>query len=222
MRPRIASLTAFLVLLALAAPAAADHVEFHPTLRTEQDFFHCIDPVKVQNLYAAQGQYPGWDTTAPDQSVTDGAGCGFYDNLGAGPFGTPGPPFDAIWQGTFAGNLDKITVELHRLLPDGRGGTLLNTNIPVVLTVDGTILYDGDVPMTFTASATGASERMRFSFTGLGLLTEDGDGTRQRTIRLEVSGYNETQAAWVFDTTEVPAGMTFNPETPEPNNVPVS
>ena len=30
---------------------------------------------------------------------------------------------------------------------------------------------------------------------------------------MQVDSYNEAQTAWVFDASEVPAGLTFNPAT---------
>lgn len=211
-----------LLIAALAAPATAltSDGEIEPTLRTEETFFHCASDNKLQNVDAAQGNYPSWDTNAPAASFTTGEGCGFYDNLLAGTVG--GHPFaSAIWTGTFTGNLDSITVELHRLLA-GAGGSVTFPALVVTLTVNGQVLHDGDVTgLAWTASSSGASESTVWSFTDLGFLVEDGDGTIERTVTLRIDSYNEAQTAWVFDASEVPAGLTFNPETPSSPQTPV-
>ncbi len=198
-------------LLAVAVPtvpalAQADDPTA-PTLRTEQVYFHCIAPVKVQNVYALQGQVPGWDTTAPTGSVTGGAGCGFYDNILSSS--AQDRPFDASWAGTFTGNLDRLTLELHRLLPTS-GATMPN-RLVLEVQVDGVPYYAGDVNVTPAASATGASQVAHVTLDDLRLNKEAGDGTKQREVRVYVASYNESQAAWVFDSTEVPAGIMFNP-----------
>jgi hypothetical protein len=191
--------------VSLAIPAQADHGGIHPTLRTEKTYFHCAGPVKVQNVYVAQGTIPSWNATAPTQSVQQGAGCGYYENLAAGGTGA----FTAVWEGTFTGNLDTLTVELHRL-GTTHGATLPN-RLATVVTIDGVSVFTGDANITPTESASGASSMAKFSLRRLNLKTEDGDGTQERTIRVSLDSYNETQSAWVWDTTDVPAGITFNP-----------
>ena len=192
--------------LSLAVPAAADHGDIHPTLRTEQTYFHCAGPVKVQNFYTAQGVIPGWDTNPPAGSVQAGEGCGYYENIiteDADP-----SPVKATWEGTFAGNLDSLTVELHRLLPAAGASTNL---VVGTVTIDGVERFSGDIDLQPVASETGASTMAKFSLRRLKYLTEDGDGTTERTIRVTIDSYNEQQSAWVWDTTEVPSGVVFNP-----------
>ncbi|WP_108667369.1 hypothetical protein [Euzebya rosea] len=215
MRARLTTIIALFAIAALALPASATpqpgEPGFEPTLRTEQTYFHCASPVKVQNVDAIQGNTPSWDTTAPTTSFTAGGGCGFYDNILSGT-ALNGPTNSAIWTGTFTGNLDSIGVELHRLLA-GAGGSVTFPALVMTLTVDGNVLYDGDVDgFMWIESSTGASESATMTFTDLGFLTEHGDGTIERTITLQVDSYNEAQTAWVFDASEVPAGLTFNPE----------
>jgi|GEM_PF-3721323 len=216
MRARLSTLIALFAIAALAVPAGATPLPgepgFEPTLRTEQTFFHCASAVKVQNVDAIQGNTPSWDTTAPTTSFTAGGGCGFYDNILSGT-AVAGPTNSAIWTGTFDGNLDSIEVELHRLLA-GAGGSVTFPALVMTLTVDGSVVYDGDVEgFMWLPSSTGASESATMTFTDLGYLTEHGDGTQTREITLQVDSYNEAQTAWVFDASEVPAGLTFNPAT---------
>ena len=195
--------------LALAVPATAEHGgDLHPTLRTEQTYFKCAGPVKVQNVYTAQGTVPTWDAEAPAGSVTDGEGCGYYENLLTDDGATS--PFKAHWEGTFTGNLETMTVELHRLLPASGAST---TNVIGIVTVDGIEVFNGDIALQPVASETGASTMSKFSLRRLKFATEDGDGTTERTIRVTIDSYNEQQSAWVWDTTEVPSGITFNPES---------
>ncbi len=208
-RPMLAALSAILV-LALAGPATADHGGIHPTLRTEQSFFHCVGDTKVQNVSFYQGQVPSWNTTPPAGSVQAGHGCGYYEPLITNALPVP---FDAVWQGTFTGNLRDLTIELHRLLP-AQGATVPN-RLTVAVLIDGEErLNNNNVTVTPVPSSNNASQSARITLTGLGYETEDADGTQQRTIRIQVGSWNETQSAWVFDSTEVPAGITFNPATP--------
>lgn len=79
MTKRLTLLGAVAILVALAAPASAV-----PTFRSETVYFHCTGSTKVSNANnAASDSTPTtWNTTAPAQSVQQGAGCGAID-LGA-------------------------------------------------------------------------------------------------------------------------------------------
>jgi hypothetical protein len=217
-RPALAALSASLV-LALTGPAGATLV---PTFRTERTYFHCAGSTKAQNVSYTQGQIPFWDPTPPPGSVQAGYGCGYYDPLvNNATAGGQTVAFDAVWEGKFTGNLRDLTIELHRLLP-AQGATLPN-RLVVVLTVEGTErLNNTNVVITPTASSTNASQSAKITVTGLGYAQEDGDGTTQRTLRLTIRSFNETQSIWVFDTTEVPAGITFNPAAPSGTIVPAT
>ena len=206
------------LVLAIAAPAAAEHGDIHPTLRTERVFFHCAGPVKAQNATYALGTAPTWDATAPTQSVQQGAGCGYFENAVGGYLGSNETTLDSIFEGSFTGNVDSVTVELHAIHAStsrATGPYILRAN----LFVDGVDVVDQDAPqieVTPIPSSTRLSEMLRFTVTGIGLKTEDGDGSQSRRFRLVVRSVMEEQSAWVWDTTEVPSGLTFNPATPEP------
>ena len=205
-RPTLAALSGLLV-LALAGSASATHGGIHPTFRTERTYFHCVGDTKVQNVSLSQGQVPSWNATAPAGSVQAGNGCGYYEPLITNALPVP---FDAVWQGTFTGNLRDLTIELHRLLP-AQGATFPN-RLTVVVTIDDEERLNNDnVVITPTTSSSNASQSAKISLRGLGIAAEDGDGTQPHTIRVSLSSFNETQSIWVFDTTEVPAGITFNP-----------
>jgi hypothetical protein len=200
---RAAFLAALVV--AIAVPASADHGDIHPTARSERTYFHCAGPAKVQNVYAAQGIIPTWDTSEPAGSVQQGEGCGYYENILSG---SVHPSLLAAWEGTFTGNLDALTVELHRLLPASGATTTL---VVGTVTIDGIDVFAGDITLQPEPSETGASTVSKFSLRRLNYMTEDGDGTIERTVRVTIDSYNEQQSAWVWDTTEVPSGITFNP-----------
>ena len=205
------------VLLTLSAPAAAEHGDIHPTTRSQRTYFNCAGPVKAQNVAYAQGTVPGWDTTAPTTSVTAGGGCGYFENAVGGWLGNTETTLDSIWEGTFTGNVDSITVELHSIYAAAArvsGPYILRAS----LFIDGVDVINPDNPQISVApvpSSTRLSEKLSFTLSGIDLLTEDGDGTTQRTFRLIIRSVGEEQSAWVWDTTEVPAGLTFNPDTPE-------
>jgi hypothetical protein len=92
------------------------------------------------------------------------------------------------------------------------------------MTVDGKSMFGTDangtsigrakVTLTPVVSSTQASSLYEFTITGLPYVTEEGDGVKKRTIVLNVAAASEPLMAWVFDTTEVPSGLTFNPAAP--------
>ena len=196
-------------LLAAATPAVASTDPAAPTLRTEKVFFHCSGGAnnKLQNTEVAQGRIPTWNTTAPTTSFTAGGGCGHYDNILSSSAATR--PTDAQWAGTFTGNLDRLTLELHRLLPTS--GASLPNRITLEVLVDGVSEFTGPVNFTTTASSSGAWHSTFITLDKIGLAKEPGDGTKARTVQVNVASFNETQSAWVFDASEVPAGIEFNP-----------
>lgn len=204
MRVLLKAASLAVLVVALAVPATADHGDIHPTARLEQTYFHCAGDVKVQNVSAAQGTLPSWDTNAPTQSVQDGAGCGYYENIFSGGTGV----FTSVWEGTFTGNLNAMTVELHRLLPMSGVSTTLVIGI---VEIDGVEVFNGDIRLQPVESASGASNVSKFSLRNLKFMTEDGEGTTERSVRISIDSYNEQQSAWVWDTREVPSGITFNP-----------
>lgn len=96
------------------------------------------------------------------------------------------------------------------------------------------------VIVTPVRSSSGASERFEFSITNIGFAKdvtdaqgnvievnrggaalEDGHGTEEHTFLLYIGSHGDGTCpdvktklgAWVWDTTEVPSGITFNPGT---------
>jgi hypothetical protein len=138
---------------------------------------------------------------------------------------------DFTWEGTFTGNLNALTVHPHAIWAGGaraagKAGfsiklTIDGEDIPLKVDSQGTQSVD----VTPVASSTGASSDMAFSITNLGfvepLVDLDGNGesdnptgVEEHTIRIALNGYQIIQnpaVVWVWDTTEVPSGIDFNP-----------
>ncbi|MBW3665279.1 MAG: hypothetical protein KY469_19470 [Actinobacteria bacterium] len=184
---------------------------------TEANYFHCAGDLKLQNAeIIANSNIPSWDTTPPAGSVTAGEGCGTYETLltsGDNPYNG----MDGIWEGTFTGNLESFTVEVHKI--DTGTSRVDDTEAALLwIRIDGVDVVarqaDG-TPMAAERSSTGASIKYTFTVTGLqGYNLERGAGTIERTITIGVRSFANNQGAWVWDTTEVPAGVTFNPASP--------
>lgn len=228
-----AALVVVLLVGAIAGPAAATHGSAHPTFRTQDVFFHCSGPTKLYqaNWTASLGNassYMPWDTEAPTASVQEGAGCGSADSGDVN-----NPVYSPNFRGYFEGNLRDLTIRAHHLLlSNTRAGEPLE--IEVQVEVDGVALFPDDggkIVVTPEPSETGASEVFEFSVTNIGTVEEvtdadgtvvdvvtggvayeDGDGAEEHEIvvRFGLSVYG-TVGAWVWDTTEVASGMTFNP-----------
>ena len=234
--PRLRATIGLFAALVLAQPALATHGGVHPTFRTESVYFHCNGPTKLQNVnWFVSGPTP-WNTTRPSQSVQAGAGCGAlepgaYRNNSA----APDQSYDPVFRGTFVGNLRSMTISVHNLLLS-RARTEGTFPVRVRLLIDGEELLTNagrSVSVTPVLSSTGASELFEFSITNLGFANEvvdangnvvdvktgghakeNGDGTTERTILVVIDSLVANQAsAWVWDTTEVPSGITFNPPT---------
>lgn len=217
-------------MFALTVPAAAD-TSVLPTFRAEDNYFHCTGQFKVENLNnAADDTTPAtWNTTKPTKSVTDGEGCGALDVAAVREAGN----VDAYFSGTFTGNIRDLTIHLYSfILSQARAPSTPLTVKVARLDVDGeTYVTNTAVNVTPTITNMGATESVDLSVTGLGfanpiydangnlvdvekggLATEDGDGTTQHQIVFYIdSDPNQTNTFWVWDTSEVPAGITFNP-----------
>jgi hypothetical protein len=203
---------AFLLILVLAlasAPVTAEVEEIVPTFRTERTYFHCetSPEVKLRNVTSAQGVVDPFDTTPPSASVTDGAGCGQVE------YGIGGNQFDMQFEGTFTGNLRTLTVELHEMAQAQLQP--FPTEVLVTLEIDGAARLEqtSAVSLPVEPQNSGVTNRATFSVTNLGYASEDGDGTIERHVKLTISSPIRGAAFWVWDTTEVPAGITFNPAT---------
>lgn len=215
-------LAAALMFAALGlGPAAA--IDWVPNLRTERVYFHCEGATKAHNS-ATDGSI-GWNATAPTQSVTAGAGCGSLDNplMGSNQVSVQDTHFEGDYA---AANLDSMTVELHNIYVGGaRAGGPLSFNVRLLVDDVPRLGVGGkEVSVVPVRSSSGASEMVRFTVTGLNLLTELDN--MDHHVLMTISGgkftangqafpIHDTASGWVYDSTEVPAGITFNPATPE-------
>jgi hypothetical protein len=207
--------------LVLAVPALASE-PLPRTTPAEQVFFHC-GASKVANAdYATSSALPTWDTKRPTQSVQQGGGCGWADNLAFRSPQAGNSVHDGAWKGTFTGNLGSLTAQLHSISA-GPGRAMMPQTFNVTLFVDGRSMFGTDaagnagrarVTLTPVVSSTQASALYEFTITGLPFVTEEGDGKKAREVILNVAASSEPLMAWVFDTTEVPSGISFNPATP--------
>ena len=221
--------------LVLAPAATATHGGVHPTFRSERTYFTC-GSTKVNNVNYQTGATPSWNTTAPAQSYTQGAGCGHVDGA---LYGTAdSTPYDVVYDGTFTGNIQSMTFELHNLLlSKGRTGSTYDIGLRV--SIDGTHLFgDGttqgtQLTMTPEQSATGLTEKITFSIQKIGCVreitdasgnvvdvqadgfaTENGDGQEEHSIRVTIDQWYLNRAAgWVWGASEIPGGISFNSET---------
>lgn len=227
---RAAAAAAGLAALAVASGASAATVE-KPTFAKQQVWFNCDgQQTKVVNANnaALSGKVPGWDTSAPTQSVQAGAGCGTADPSLLIATVEDTSVADATWSGTYVGNLDAITVEAYDIYVGSARGGVTQFGVTPRLFVDGAAvaLTPANIIVQPAPTSTGAAEKIAFTITGLGLtedLDEDGvadpgPGTLSRkiTVQLQSQYFNSTfVSAWVWDTTEVPGGLVFNPTTRE-------
>ena len=218
---RFTALASLFVLAVVAAtPATAEHGDIHPTFRTERTYFHCQGDARVDNVAAAQGTVAGWDTTFPQGAFAgDGAGCGSVETPLRNQQGVEG--LDTRFAGTFTGNLQAITVHLHELAHETDAvGTV---GLIVRLEIEGLTVAEQTLRIPGQSENSGVTHAVDFSFTGIDIAVEDGNGQIQRDYLLEIrdTSTDSTPNFWAFDADEVPAGLTFNPKTPVPPSVPV-
>ena len=192
----------------------------------------------------AASSYATWDGTPPPGSVTDGNGCGGWDAGGASnEFGDPVFEgtftgnirnmtvriYDFIVANTRQGTTQQLKVyaEIDGVPLFPRGAT------------EG--IYDGrTVTVTPSRGNSGATDLYEFTITNIGYANkvkdaggnvidvetggaaqENGTGTMEHTIKLLIGlagGIGGEQPTgmdfFVWDMTEVPSGITFNPSTP--------
>lgn len=197
-----------------AAPGCYEKVEGGTDFCEQQVWFHQGSAGKLGNASAAQGTFPTWDATAPKASVTSGAGGGFATNGAPRQQGTDGESaLGATFKGTYTGALDTLDVTLFLFAPKQAGETYYGG---IDLVVDGKTLLSQDVDGLPLASGGSAVLKTGFVLAGLdGLMQEqglaNGEGSTHE-VQLFVTAYTLATGtgAFVYDTTEVPAGMVFN------------
>ena len=221
--------------LAFAEPVVADGADAHcelirgaQTEDTTDDVEACRQDVwfhgtglPADNIDNAQGTFATWDTEPPASSVAEGAGNGVLANSTLHQFGSPFDEREAfVASGTFTGAIDDVAVELYLFTP---GTNIDDPNNPVVrgdysvdaqLNVDGvTVATIADEVVTLEPAGE-ALQRITFAFRDVSDVIElvgDLEGEHAVEIRVHGTTIISDAALIVYDTTEVPAGMVFNP-----------
>lgn len=226
-------IVAMAAIVALAVPAGAQE-EFVPNTPLTQTYLECggTTPEYLVN-FALYEEMPTWSETKP-ASVTTGAGCGMLDDSQFS--GTvPDTPYDLNFGGTYTGNLDELTVDLHDM-----GVGPARTGEPITLevraTIDGMSLFgveenesiDGTisaspakrtVTVTPTAAASGVLSKYSFSIKGINLLLPTDD--TEHDVQFTIGSYweNANTNEWVWGNSEAPTGVTFTPAALEANTL---
>lgn len=228
--PRLRLFVAFAVLIASFAampaqggelPENCRNLETDPDLPeriicTERTYFHCGQH-KVANLDNLNSATT-WDKTAPTKSVQDGAGCGALDTFLTGS-ADHNPIYDAPFAGVYEGRIDAITLHAH-VIDAGLARATNDFRFRMHLEIDGETIVPRTAPVlkvTPVASGSGASREIVVSVTDIGLTGLEDDGEHDVKVTL-YSPFVDTNTAngWVWDTTEVPSGILFNPLTTAP------
>lgn len=205
-----ARLLVLIAIVAGAAPAVADHGVFHPNLVRERVWFHCAGADRSTDNTLS----PRWNRVAPNLAfVGSASGCRLVD-VGGQRDATQGTTLDATWRGTYTGNLDSLTIDVHNVNA-GRsrlGGVM---DVHVRLSVDGKpVLTDGAAHGRFvkvvpTEANSGVTYAVRFSITDIGMLSEVDD--KEHEVVLTLAADTDHESVWTYDSTEVPSGLFFNP-----------
>ena len=166
---------------------------------------------------APAGGYPSWNTTRPTASVQSGAGGGY---LALAAYSQNAGRYDGraatTFRGTVTGHLDNLAATLYLFTP---ARSIEPTQaVSLRLMIDGQLVYvTGDTAdRTPLEPAGDAVMQTRFAFEGLhAKMAELGlDTGGVHTVELVVSQWFTVNdnALYVYDTTEVPAGIVFNLE----------
>jgi hypothetical protein len=227
---RVLPLTLTLLVVAvLVTPAGAQEVVDDPcadeagtiTYPVTRVWFH-EGETKVGNLADRSDQAPApFDTTAPATSVTGGAGAGALSTTGATESLVADTANTARFAGTVEGCLDTLLVEMYAFQPTNRTGTSGSLaesqhSFGGALTIDGTrIELLGPIESKTVPNPGGsATYRIRYAITDIRERMERKgltlDGLHEIGLEMTAWYVNTDNAVYVWDTTEVPSGMTFN------------
>lgn len=186
-----------------------------------QDVWFHAAGLPADNLDNAQGTFAVWDTTPPAASATGGAGNGV---LASSVLHQQATAFDEresfVAAGSFDGAIEDLVVELYLFTP---GTNVDDPENPVVrgdYSVDAQLRIDGVAIQTLAdhvvtlEPAGDAVQRITFAFQHLSETIEligELDATHDVEVRVHGTAIISDAAIMVYDTTEVPAGMVFNP-----------
>ena len=227
---RLARPLALVVMVVLiAAPVAkAAPGPLDPRFKRSSVFFHCDQTLTNTDVATGEPE-PSWNTSYPAASVTEGAGCGTLDPYTPQAIEPQVNPADGVWSGTYTGNFDSITLHVHLMASTTMA--LAAAGVPslnIRLTVDGERVLDTSatpVEVYGAQANSGVTELYEVSIKDLGIIEPnedvDGDGigdnpfgVEEHEITLSLDGRTpgvQSLGMWVFDTTEVPSGIDFNP-----------
>lgn len=191
-----------------------------PVFCTQQVWFTDTG-AKAGNLGAVGAtDFPSWDTTAPDKSVTAGAGGGYFSN-GVNRQLASDPQRDAAmgatFEGTFTGDLDNMLIEMYLFAPVTQAADPPGAYVgSIELDVDGKqVLFPTQTQLQLVSGGN-AVQKTTLAITNLqkGLVAagvETGPDV-EHNLRFLFSAYGLVSATSVivYDTTEVPGGITFN------------
>lgn len=191
-----------------------------PVFCTQQVWFTDTG-AKAGNLGAVGAtDFPSWDTAAPDTSVTGGAGGGYFSN-GANRQLASDPQRDAAlgatFEGTFTGDLDNMFIEMYLFAPATAAADPPGAYVgSIELDIDGEqVLFPTQTELQLVPGGD-AVLKTTFAITNLqkGLAAaglETGPNV-EHNLRFLFSAYGlaSATAVIVYDTTEVPGGITFN------------
>ena len=227
----LAALLVVTVTAAGAAPGDCRLIRGATTPETEDDVSICRQDVwihqaatKAGNLAASgapnAGDFPSWDTTQPTVSVQSGAGAGY---LSLAAFSQNVNRYDGraatTFRGSFTGHLDNMALTLYLFSPARQIDP--TQAVSLRLTIDGVTAYqtgaEADRPPLSPAGD--AVLQTQFAFDNIHKKMEalgiTGAPDTEHTIELVISQWFTVNdnAIYVYDTSEVPAGIVFNLES---------
>ncbi len=204
-----------------AASTCVDSLTNSLVLTEQATWIHQAQ-TKAGNLGAfGATAYPSWNTTKPAASVTTGAGGGYLGNSASFLEPSVKEQTGLTMQGAFSGCLDTMLFDLYVIRPTNRTGTsgsLAENPLTamVTLTIDGKEITSGlEVQTKQIVNPNGqATYLSRFAMTNLhAALVDFGvDPAAEHTIKITVAPryINTDNTIFVYDTSEVPSGITFN------------
>ncbi len=224
--------------LALAVPAAAQESSCYfksfdaegnpvgPAFCTQQVWFS-DSGTKAGNLAATGAtKFPSWDTTAPTTSVTGGAGGGYFSQgaprqVASDP--TTDPAIGATFAGTFTGDIDNMVVEMYLFAPLTAAANTPGAYVGSVdMTIDGQKVLPAQSVDFQLVPGGQAVMKTKFAITDVQAAMEAAgvstgpDAVHNMRLFFGAFGLVSATSVIVYDTTEVPGGITFNaPTLPE-------
>ena len=164
---------------------------------------------------------PSWDTNAPTTSVQGGAGGGYLGNSASYLDPTLAEQTGLTLEGAFSGCLDTMLLDLYAAMPTNKTGTSGSLEesaltLMVTMAVDGENVVNALEIETKTVPNPGgnATYHARFGISDIdsALVSYGLDPAADHTIRITAAPryINTDNSIFVYDTTEVPAGITFN------------